>query len=186
MIGGSVQKFSFALASFLFCSACAYASVTADLKGAAPATVSPGTYRYTYTMTLQSDVLAAGDFFVLYDFYGYKPGSMTGPAGWTTNDSAASAPIPSSTRPENGAVANLQWIYAGSAISANASPVILGRFAADSSVQYTGRLMFGGMTSAYDYYSDGVSNPEPSSALLLLGGVGGLAYLHKRRTRRNP
>jgi len=186
MIGGSVQKFALALALFVFCSIGAYASITSDLDGGAPAPVSPGTYRYTYTMTLQSDVLAAGGFFMLYDFYGYKPGSITAPSSWRTDDTAAAGPFPSVSRPEN-AVTNLQWTYAGDTISAAASPVILGRFAAESSVPYSGRLAFGGITSGYDYFSNagGLNNPEPSTLLLLLGGLGGLAYLHRRRARQS-
>ena len=96
------------------------ASVTADLDGGAPAAVSPGTYRYTYTMTLQSDVMQAGDFFVLYDFYGYKPGSMTAPdvVNWTTDDNATTGPYPSAPASDSASVTNLLWTYKGSAISA--------------------------------------------------------------------
>lgn len=184
-----MRKLALTLALFLLLTAVAGASVTADLDGGAPATVSPGTNRYTYTMTLAGDVMQAGDYFVLYDFYGYKPGSMTAPSvvNWTTDDSATSGPYPGAPTTDSPSVTNLLWTYKGSSISAVNSPVILGRFSADSSVPYTGRIPFAGWhTGAGSYYSSPfgpIATPEPSTAVLLAVGVAGLAFLHRRRSR---
>lgn len=183
-----MRKLAFTLASFLLLAAVAGAAVTADLNGGAPASVSPGTYRYTYTMTLASDVLQSGDYFVLYDFYGYKPNSMTAPnvVNWTTDDSATSGPYPGSPTSDSPTVTNLLWTYKGAAISAASNPVILGQFSAEASVPYTGRLPFAGWhNGAGSYYSHPIGpTPEPSSALLLAAGAAGIAVLHRRRSRK--
>jgi hypothetical protein len=184
-----VGKLALTLASCLLLTAVAGASVTADLDGGAPAAVSPGTSRYTYTMTLASDAMQAGDYFVLYDFYGYKPGSMTAPSvvNWTTDDNATTGPYPGAPTPDSPSVTNLLWTYKGSSISAVNSPVILGQFSADSSVPYTGRIPFAGWHSGVgSYYSSPfgpIATPEPSTAVLLAAGAAGLAWLHRRRSR---
>lgn len=177
------------MAAFLALTVAGSASVTADLNGGASAPVSPGTYRYTYTMTLQSDVMASGDHFVFYDFYGYKPGSMTAPdlVNWTLDPSAATGPAPG-TPGDNASVTNLRWAYQGGLISAASGPVILGQFSADSSVPYTGRLTFAGIRNggldSYYYYDAGGPTPEPSTAVLLLAGAAGIALFHRRQKLR--
>lgn len=180
-------KLALIFASCLLLTSAAIASVTVDLDGGVPAAVSPGTSRYTYTMTLASDVMRAGDRFVLYDFYGYRPGSITAPdvVNWTTEDSATTGPYPSAPTSNSASVTNLLWTYKGSAISAVTSPVILGQFSADTSVAYSGRIPFAGWhTGVGSYYSspDGTA-PEPSTAVLLAAGAAGLAFLHRRRSR---
>jgi hypothetical protein len=185
-----MRKLAILLASFLLFGSAAGASVTADLNGGAPQPVSPGTYQYTYTMTLASDVLQAGDYFVLYDFYGYKPGSMTAPnvVNWTTDDSATSGPYPGNPTSDSPTTTNLLWTYKGSSISAATSPVVLGQFSAQSSVPYTGSLAFAGWhTGVGSYYTGALGPiPEPSSALLIVAGAAGLALVHRRRRSRTP
>ena len=182
-------KLALIFASCLLLTSAASASVTVDLDGGVPAAVSPGTSRYTYTMTLASDVMRAGDRFVLYDFYGYRPGSITAPdvVNWTTEDSATTGPYPSAPTSNSASVTNLLWTYKGSAISAVTSPVILGQFSADSSVPYTGRIPFAGWhTGVGSYYSSPfgpIATPEPSTAVLLAAGAAGLAWLHRRRSQ---
>jgi len=169
----------------MFGSIGAYAAVTADLDGGMPATVSPGTYRYTYTMTLQSDVIQSGDYFVVYDFYGYKPGTISGPVTWLADASATMGPTPNGVPTGDASVTDLVWTYQGAAISAAMNPIVLGKFGADSSVRYNGRLTFGGITNGgsdwYYGFADDGSTPEPSSALLVIGGLAGLAYLRSRK-----
>jgi len=157
--------------------AAAYGSVTVD--GGLPATVSPGTYRYTYTTTLQSDVIQSGDFFIVYDFYGYKPGSMAAPStvSWSLDATAMQGPTPAAAAP--GTSSNLVWTYQGAAISAAAAPIVLGRFSADSSISYRGPLSFGGFSTFLD--DPFTSSPEPGSMLLVAAGLSGLLYLKRRK-----
>lgn len=171
-----MRKLVVLLGSMLF-GAVAYGSVSVD--SSSPATVSPGTYRYTYTTTLQSDVLQSGDFLVIYDFYGYKPGSMAAPntVSWSLDSTAMQGPTPGSAAP--GTSSNLVWTYQGAAISAAASPVILGRFTADSSIAYRGPLAFGGFSTFLD--DPFTSSPEPGSILLVAAGLSGILYLKRRK-----
>lgn len=167
------------------CGGLASASVTASLDGGAPASLGSGLYRYTYSAVLQSNVLEAGDYFVLYDFYGYQPGSMTAPnASWMTDDSETTGPHPGAPVNDSPAVVNLLWVYQGANVSAVAAPVMLGKFSADSSSGHVGKLPFAGITDGGNFdFLDTAAGPIPEPSTIGLLGAGLAAVLCAKKSR---
>lgn len=84
-------------------------------------------YRWNYSAAITgSDEIRTGDFFRIYDFFGYVPGSITAPAGWT-----ASVALTNTTPPPNvfiplgddGGVFNLIFTYTGAATISGATTI---------------------------------------------------------------
>ena len=64
-------------------------------------TVQPeaGNFRWTYAVVLPTDMkLQAGNYFTIYDFKGYVPGTDSAPAGWTFSASKM-GPTPDRLKP---------------------------------------------------------------------------------------
>jgi len=135
-------------------------------------------YRWTYSLTLPTEtMLRSGDYFTIYDFAGYRPGSMTAPANWT-GTSAERGPVPPGLLPSDTNLPNLTWTYTGPTITAGAAD--LGTFSALSPYQVSTE---GPFTARTHRTSDGLPDanittttvpvpqvPEPST--LLLAGLG--------------
>ena len=71
-------------------------------------------FRWTYAIVLPTDSqLQTGNYFTIYDFGGFVPGSNAQPDGWTfTSD--LKGPIPPGVNPEDSAeIPNLHWVYTG-------------------------------------------------------------------------
>jgi hypothetical protein len=91
-----------------------------------------GVYTWTYKADLTVDSTAQiNDFFILYDFAGYIPGSatiVTSTGTWAINDSqTTTAPPPGVILlyPDNTALPDIKFTYtAGSTIIGNGSPII--------------------------------------------------------------
>jgi hypothetical protein len=79
-------------------------------------TVTPdaGNFRWTYSIVLPTDVqIRSGDFFTIYDFNGYVPGSASGPANWAFS-TAPTGITPTGVLPvDDPNVPNLTWKYTG-------------------------------------------------------------------------
>lgn len=83
-------------------------------------TVTPesGNFRWTYAIVLPTDSqLQAGNFFTIYDFAGYVPGSESAPAGWTLTTQLVGTTPTTILPTDNPALWNLTWTYTGSTIS---------------------------------------------------------------------
>ena len=75
-------------------------------------------YRWTYAIVLPTDSqLQAGNYFTIYDFAGFVPGTESMPAGWAFS-SGNVGPTPSGVVPaDDPAIANLHWQYTGPTIT---------------------------------------------------------------------
>jgi len=72
----------------------ARAGFTITLDVGSPTGSGPYTYNYTATIP-DGDEIRNGDFFRIYDFYGYVSGSISAPSGWLpTVQNATSTPPP--------------------------------------------------------------------------------------------
>ena len=178
------------------------------LAGAAPAragllpvrvSVTPdgGNFRWTYAIVLPTDSqLQSGDYFTIFDFGGYMPGTSAQPVGWSFATSAT-GPIPDWLLPDDSAgLPNLTWSYTGPTI--NAGQTGLGNFWNMSLYQDSTDSFF---TASTHRTSDGrvdnnitpttvpvpVAPPAgvPEPATLALAGLGlplvGVARLRLRR-----
>lgn len=102
-----------------------------------------GNFRWTYSVVLPTDMkLQAGDYFTIYDFCGYVPGSgqVLSPypddsaAGYWTLSVSKLGPTPDRLNPKDDPEQdNLTWTYNGPTIPAG--KVTLGNFAATSLFQ---------------------------------------------------
>ncbi|MGL6097196.1 MAG: PEP-CTERM sorting domain-containing protein [Fimbriiglobus sp.] len=162
-------------------------------------TVTPdgGNHRWNYAIVLPTDSqLRPGNFFTIYDFAGYIPGTASAPAGWTLAV-ANQGQTPNLLAPDDdNGLPNLTWTYNGPAANTNGQ-IGLGNFWALS--------MFGAPTE--DYFtarthrtSDGkldsnltttnvpVPTAVPEPGTLILAGLGlplvGLARWTRRKVSR--
>ena len=116
-----------------------------------------------YTTTLESNVLEAGDYFVIYDFFGYQPGSITAPnLNWTTDDTGTTGPYPGAPTADT-RVVNLLWVYEGANISALGGPIALGNSRPFPVRTAVGVLSLAGITDGgnFDFF-DTAAGPIPS------------------------
>lgn len=149
-----------------------------------------GNYRWTYAVTLPTDaMLQKGNFFTIYDFAGYIPGSVVTPDGWAVS-SANVGKTPSLLRPQDSRdLPNVTFTYLGPTVPSG--QIGLGNFSIAS--------IYGNPTEDYftaqtNRSSDGKvdrnitttmvpDTPEPGT--LLLAGLGlpvlGLARVIRRR-----
>ena len=91
---------------------------------------------FTYGIAVPSgDSLATGDFFRIYDFNGYVPGSITAPANWTASVALVNNVPPPDVVLNHGddpAIQNLIFTYTG------ASPLLAGTVVSGFSATTTG------------------------------------------------
>lgn len=155
-------------------------------------------FRFGYSARITSgDEIKSGDFFRIYDFYGFVPGSMIAPAGWTTTFEPLTATPPPNVILSHGddpGVANLIFTYQGAA-TISGPTTILG-FSADSLFpngtikNYVGRAtQSGGSTAGQPVDSVGTvvvpAIPEPAALVSTGLGVFLIALSAVRSRRRN-
>lgn len=98
-------------------------------------TVTPetGGFRWTYSVVLPSDMqLQAGNYFTIYDFGGFKPGSIVAPDGWVTTASNSATPPVGLKPTDNPEQTDLTFTYNGDTIPSG--QIGLGNFWASSTV----------------------------------------------------
>jgi len=155
------------------------------------------TTRFAYGIVLTSDsVLKPGDYFTVYDFAGYIPGSASAVEGFSFSSAGLGRTSSNLTPIDNPAIGNLTWTYTGT------DPIVgqvgLGTFMASTSL--TGQSI-GDFTARTHRLIDGrvdnnitdtripVPNTDPQTpepASLLMAGIGlpilgGLRYLRKKK-----
>lgn len=154
--------------------------------------------RFSYAVVLPTDTqLKAGNYFTIYDFDGYVPGSATGPDGWSFSLSNV-GPTPEVTDPvDNADVLNLSWMYTGGGQVGPARP---GDFSAvstywDATPSYftarnftlSGRVDTNITTTLVPVGPQsptGPTVPEPGTLLLAAAGLPLAGLVGRRRTRR--
>jgi len=168
-------------------SAPARAGFTISLDPGSPTGAGPFTYSYTAELA-PGDVIGTGDFFRIYDFAGYVPGSIAAPAGWTAsvaNSNPTPPPNVILSHGDDAAVPNLIFTYNGAPIS----PASVSGFTAQSTLGFLGAIKdFAGRLRKEDGTPvDSVGDvrvpgpvPEPASVVSLLFGGAFFAFAGRR------
>jgi hypothetical protein len=151
-----------------------------------------GMYRFTYAIVLPTDaVLRPGDYFTIYNFDGYVPGTEMASgsiysADWTFSSSGV-GPTPPGVLPEDDpAIPNLSWTYTGAEINLDSSlgSVGLGNFWALSIYPDTTQSWFTASTGSVSGVTDSNITPTtvpvptapppavPEPGTLVLAGLG--------------
>lgn len=164
-------------------------------------TPDAGMYRFTYAILLPTDaVLRPGDYFTIYDFDGFVPGtnmvSGAPSAGDWSFGAGETGPTPGGVLPTDDATKlNLTWKYNGPVIGLDAS-LGLGNFWADSIYPDTTQSWFTAQTGTTSGVTDNNITPTtvpvptapppgvPEPATLVLAGLG-LPLVALGRRRRN-
>jgi hypothetical protein len=89
------------------------ADIIPSFGGTSPGSGTNTVWNYTINITSDQQVMA-GDFFTIYDFGPFIAGSAAQPTGWTFSSSLVTPPPSGTNPPDNPALANLTWTYAGS------------------------------------------------------------------------
>lgn len=174
------------LATLLGGAQAARAGFTVTLNSVVP---SGSEFVFNYGVSIaDDDVLTAGNFFRIYDFFGYVPGSITAPAGWTATTMLSNPTPPPDViigLGDDPAVPNLIFTYTGASVT---GPITLTGFSARSTFGPSRLKNFAGRTTASaaggapvdSVGTVGVPVPEPASLIstglgvLTLGAVFGL------------
>ncbi len=161
--------------------------------GAVSVTPQGANYLWSYSINLPTNAqLHSGDYFTIYDFAGFVPGTNVQPADWSFS-SVGFGPTPDRLNPDdNAAIPNLTFTYTGPTIPTG--DLALGVFSAESKYNMEGDSFF---TARTHRTSDGktdsnittttvpvpVAVPEPATlALVVLGlPVIGLRRAARRR-----
>ena len=184
----------------------AHASLNVDNGfngGSPPYTVDNGGGLTTFDFSASiaaNDVISSGDFFRIYDFGGYVPGSAVAPAGWTAsvaNSNPTPPPNVILSYGDDPTIPNLIFTYTGPG-SLN-GPLTINGFTAQTS-SYTGTFVLKDFASQVHSVSGGnvagigaiavapraVAVPEPSTlAPFALAGAGllGLGLRARKRSK---
>ena len=174
----------------------------------APPTVSglgPFTWSYNAILsgnsggfTIQNAPANQQGTLIIYDFWGYIPGSEFAPSGWTFVGANSGPAIPGITPgtivsgPDNAAVMNLAWVYTGASAIVNAGPLdlLLGAFGANSTSTVAGQTEYASQDYRNSLGTRAINSdatlaplaPEPGSLFLLGGALFGVSLLRRKKT----
>jgi PEP-CTERM motif len=159
-------------------------SARAGLLPVSVATIpESGNTRFSYGVVLTTDAfIKAGDFFTVYDFGGFIPGSNLQPDGWVFTSGNGTTPVNTNPHDDPG-IPNLTWTYVGT--DNIVGQVGLGNFSASSTSTATD---FDSFTARSNRNVDGrvdtnitdtmvpsggsQTNQSPEPATLALAGLG--------------
>jgi hypothetical protein len=162
--------------------------------------LNAGSYIWRYGVTLDGNSqINDGDFFTIFDFAGFVPGSQNAVAGWSASSAnvgtcPAQNPFPAlCSVADDPLVPNLTWTRTGGTFLNPNSPnsVVLGVFGARSIYNQARNDFFVSQdqdneTGTANEGAGGNTNvpnpvPEPASLILLGSGLIGLSRLRKKK-----
>jgi hypothetical protein len=198
-----MKKFILVVAAGLAAAGFARADIIPTLDTVSTVGASDFSWSYRATLTQDENAVSGGsnggDYFTIYDFGGFIPGTNEQPAGWTFSFKLIGKTPPLVTPTDDHHIYNLTWHYVGGPglPPEIAGPVNLGLFTADSTTdllrlgQFAAEATkntgpFSG-TPVDNIGSVAVPIPEMSALLPMIGVIGmGAIGLASSRWRRRP
>jgi hypothetical protein len=199
-----MKKFLLITFVSLACAGLATAAITPAILGTPTVDGSDFQWNYQISVDNQEELLAAsstpcttaaacGSFFTIYDFEGYVAGSITAPAGWTTQVSLVGLTNPNQNPTDSGTVDNLTFIYTG---SPSTVPGPISDLTGFSAVSTFGQVNNGGTFTYQAAKLDGQVDagigsinvplsptPEPATTGLIALGLAGIALARRKFAR---
>ena len=108
-----MKKNAIAIIGFFAAIALAHGDIIPSFDGTSPSGTNT-VWGYHIDITVNQQV-TTGDFFTIYDFGPFIPGSNVQPSGWTFSMSLVTPPPSGINVPDNPSLENLTWTYTGSA-----------------------------------------------------------------------
>lgn len=153
-------------------------------------------WSYQVNITVDQNAVA-GDYFTIYDFGNFIPGTSVQPAGWTFSFAAVGVTPSDTTPPDNPSLFNLTWTYTGDTIpggtpaGSNIGPFSI--TVAGLSTASTNGFFAAQGTRSGDPLGTKIGNvgsitipvavPEPST-IALIAGTAGLGLVGRALARR--
>src|SRR5438874_7428641 len=112
-----MKTFLVVVAAGLAAGLSARADIIPTLNSVSPTSGPDFTWSYRATLTQDENAVSGGrnggDYFTIYDFGGFVPGSNAQPAGWTFTFSLVGTTPPRVEPRDNPTIFNLTWHYTG-------------------------------------------------------------------------
>jgi hypothetical protein len=181
----------------------ATAAITPAILGTPTVDGSDFLWSYQISVDNQEELIAAsstpcttaaacGSFFTIYDFEGYVAGSITAPAGWSTQVALTGLTNSTQNPADSGSVANLTFVYTGT----SPLPGPIADMTGFSAVSTFGQVNTGGTFTYQAAKLDGLvdagigsinvplsSTPEPATTGLIALGLAGIALARRKFAR---
>jgi hypothetical protein len=183
-----MKKFILVVAAGVAAAGSAHADIIPTLDTITSVGASDFSWSYRATLTQDENAVSGGnnggDYFTIYDFGGFVPGSNDQPAGWTFSFKLIGKTPPLVTPTDDHHIYNLTWHYVGgSGLPPEITgPINLGLFSADST---TDQLRLGNFaaeatkntgpfsgTPVDNVGSVAIPIPEMSALLPMIGVLG--------------
>ncbi|MGH9614180.1 MAG: PEP-CTERM sorting domain-containing protein [Bryobacteraceae bacterium] len=206
---GTGLKFSVLFLGGLLAVSSARADILPSFQTVTPSTLNPGDFTWVYTVTLTDDsrldtASPWSELFTIFDFAGFVAGSQQSSNPDFTPSSALTGPDAFRTSPaDDPGIPNITWTWTPSVTPSRVTgPIFLGVFSADSIFNQETLAAFDGQSTKNVPIPPGNKEdgtelgnigsttvpmpttstiPEPSTMLLLAGGLLGLALIGRQK-----